>query len=196
MTDVGVQDAIAPLTSVMHSTATTLNMILLRTQVYCTQTYLDSDAVSYLNVSVPPTSQVNTKFYLESSFNVSVDTSQFTGCGVSLYGGVFWLAAGTPFYDAHSTYDSNSGGYGGVFNVQASRLEMFKTTLEANQAWRGGVIELRDSSYFKGYGVSVKGNLAYSSAGGIYISSYSYMDLTESYLTSNSAPENSAVEVL
>ena len=72
MTDVGVQDAIAPLTSVMHSTATTLNMILLRTQVYCTQTYLDSDAVSYLNVSVPPTSQVNTKFYLESSFKEQV----------------------------------------------------------------------------------------------------------------------------
>jgi hypothetical protein len=39
-------------------------------------------------------------------------------------------------------------------------------------------------------------NLAYYSAGAIYVNTFSYMDLTETEFTNNQAPENSAIEVL
>lgn len=54
MTDSAITDAIAPLTSVMHSTASTLVMKLIRTTVYCKTLYTPQDGITYLNVSTPP----------------------------------------------------------------------------------------------------------------------------------------------
>lgn len=153
----------------MHSTASTLVMKLLRTTVYCKSLYTPQDGITYLNISTPPTTQVNTNFYLSGATSAAATSSSFSGCGVSLYGGVFWLAAGTPFTDVNSIYQGNSGAHGGVFNVQASTLKMTGSTLTANQAWRGGVIDLRDSSYFKGNSLTITSNLAFYSAGAINV---------------------------
>jgi hypothetical protein len=39
-------------------------------------------------------------------------------------------------------------------------------------------------------------NLAYFTAGAIYVNTFSYMEIRENEFTSNQAPENSAIEVL
>jgi predicted outer membrane repeat protein len=70
-------------------------------------------------------------------------------CGTSLYGGVFWLSQGTPFNDAYSIFESNTGAYGGVINCQNCTMDLYSTKFFWNQAWRGGVIELRDYAYMK-----------------------------------------------
>jgi len=71
-----------------------------------------------------PTSTENSKFYIESAYKVSVTDSLFSDCGTSLYGGVFYLALGTPFYDLRSTYQFNAGAFGGVFNCLSCTMNM------------------------------------------------------------------------
>jgi hypothetical protein len=39
-------------------------------------------------------------------------------------------------------------------------------------------------------------NLAYYSAGAMYVNTFSYMEIYENEFTNNQAPENSAIEVL
>lgn len=187
LTSSGITEADAPATSVMYSTATTLNMAVKGTMVYCTLQYLELSGFTYLNSTLPTYSQ-NAKFYIQAATNVSIDTSQFRGCGISQYGGVFWLAQGTPFYDANSVYEFNAGAYGGVINCQSCRVELWYTTFDLNMAWRGGVIELRETSFLKGYQVTFTRNQAFYSAGAIYLSSLSYMQLSSSTFTLNTAP--------
>jgi hypothetical protein len=62
---------------------------------------------------------------------------------------------------------------------------MTGSKLQANQAWRGGAIELRENSYFKGESLTITGNVAFSSAGAIYVQSYSYLDMIESVISRN-----------
>jgi hypothetical protein len=58
------------------------------------------------------------------------------------------------------------------------------------------VIEVKEGGYFKTIGVKFDRNVAYFSAGVIYVNTFSQMELYESEFTNNQAPENSAIEVL
>jgi hypothetical protein len=75
-------------------------------------------------------------------------------------------------------------------------MDLYATKFSWNHGWRGAAIELRDYSYMRGNLLKFEKNTAFYSAGGIYISTFSWMDLLESDFRNNYAPSNSAIEVL
>lgn len=62
-----IVDSFAPKTSVMHSTARTLNFRMRDSDVFCDLLYQDFQALPYINVSAVPSSTHNTKFYIEAA---------------------------------------------------------------------------------------------------------------------------------
>lgn len=75
-------------------------------------------------------------------------------------------------------------------------MDLQKTFFSYNQAWRGAVIELKENAYMKNWKVKYDRNVAYFSAGAVYLNTFSNMELYETEFTNNQAPENSAIEVL
>jgi hypothetical protein len=59
------------------------------------------------------------------------------------------------------------------------------TFFQYNQAWRGGAIELKENAYMKTRRVKFDRNLAYYSAGAMYVNTFSSMDIYENEFTSN-----------
>jgi hypothetical protein len=75
-------------------------------------------------------------------------------------------------------------------------MELEKTFFQYNQAWRGGVIEIKEAAYMKARKVRFDRNSAYFTAGALYLNTFSHMEIYETEFTFNQAPENSAIEVL
>jgi hypothetical protein len=75
-------------------------------------------------------------------------------------------------------------------------MDIFNSVFRLNSAWRGAAIELRDGSFMRARKLTFDRNQAFYSAGAIYLSSFSSMNVLESSFTLNKAPLNSAIEVL
>ena len=72
-------------------------------------------------------------------------------------------------------------------------MNLYKSTFQFNQAWQAGVINLRENAYLLANGTKFDMNQAYLSAGAIYATTSSFMDLNDCRFTSNKAPESSAI---
>ncbi|CDW79084.1 UNKNOWN [Stylonychia lemnae] len=85
----------------------------------------------------------------------------------------------------------NSAVFGGVFHLTQSGVYLSETKFKDNKANRGGCIDIGYHSYISMNKVSFQNNLAYSSAGVIYIQSRSYFQAINSDFTNNKAKDSS-----
>lgn len=180
-----IGDLFAPITTAMHSVARKLDMKIADSDIVCDSSYRDWEAYKLINSTSVPKYSHHTKFYMEAAKNVSLTNNKMRMCGTSNFGGVFWLTQGTNFYDYASVFEYNSAANGGVINCQTCRMDLQLTFFQYNQAWRGGAIELKENAYMKTRRVKFDRNLAYYTAGAIYVNTFSYMDIYENEFTNN-----------
>ncbi|CDW88757.1 UNKNOWN [Stylonychia lemnae] len=190
--DLSITRVTANYFQVVTSIALIRNFTIENCQIICDSNY-QGDSSQELD-QISPNSTKSGIFSFQNAYGISILKSKFQQCSSSVQGGVFKLSKVSYFYDYNSRYLMNSAIFGGVIHSSQSSVSLNETYFKDNQANRGGCIELSYDSYLFMNKVKFSNNIAFSSAGVIFVQSRSYFEIINTDFSRNKANDSSIID--
>eukprot|EP00347_Sterkiella_histriomuscorum_P001991 403369895 len=192
-----VTDVVSKEGSMIYSMAESATFTFDTLTLQCNSTFNQTDGYEMLSLDYESgqSYKYTSAIYIDTALLVTSTDSTYQYCGFNKLGGVFSLY-NTQLNDTSSTYQYNTAHYGGVINAILSKVYIKSSTFTYNYAYRGGVVQLSSTSFFYGKDLEFTYNQALTSAGVIYVSTESFIQLEASIFQNNLADENSVIEII
>ncbi|CDW79966.1 UNKNOWN [Stylonychia lemnae] len=185
----------APNSQFLFSSSPDMQINIINSQVTCNTFYDHQVAIDQLSV-LNLTSVSQNTIYMTGTGKIYSQQNTYKSCGILEEGAVFRINGDIDFYDKQSEFYENSAIFGGVISCTGCNIQLMKTKMHNNLAYKAGAIKLDSQAYLNAQYTNFYQNRATTVGGVIVALTDAYFDVIACDFINNTANYSSAIDAL